>query len=249
VCDGVLPIDQMREHIGPVGLVVRQVPRSILEGTYGLRIRRRNIEDGGKDDGEEVTAEDFLVSYASECSHCHILSHLIVLPVARGFARAGQGLPDEARAARYILKDYVAGKLLFSHPPPEIDDDTFNARSRQLALERLVASGKKMAPVTRVGKNADTFLDVDPASAPAATNTGIGGVLDREFFDHGSGLSSSAFLKGGQPFIRSKAFPHQNIVGDDGRAARGGGEEAAVKGKKHNKGNKRAKQRSGKGYD
>ncbi|KAG9090649.1 hypothetical protein FRC06_000944 [Ceratobasidium sp. 370] len=233
VCDGVLPIDQMREHVGPVGLVVRRIPRAILEGTYGLRIRRRGVEDGGADDGEAVTAEDLLVSYA----------------IARGFARAGQGLPDEARAARYILKDYVAGKLLFSHPPPGIDDDVFNTRSRQLALERLAAAGKKLAPATRVGKNADTFLDVDPASTPGSTSTGAGNVLDREFFDKGSGLAGSAFVKGGQPFIRSKVFPHQNTVGDDGRVRGDAREEAAVKGKKHNKGNKRAKQRSGRGYD
>ncbi|KAG9074428.1 hypothetical protein FS749_014011, partial [Ceratobasidium sp. UAMH 11750] len=171
---------------------------------------------------------------------------------ARGFARAGQGLPDEARAARYILKDYVAGKLLFSHPPPGIDDDTFNTRSRQLALERLAAAGKKMAPATRVGKNADTFLDVDPASTPGPTSTGAGSTLDREFFDKRSGLASNAFIKGGQPFIRSRTFPHQNTVGDDGRL-RGDGhtreDQATVKGKKHNKGNKRTKQRSGRGYD
>ncbi|KAF8598049.1 P-loop containing nucleoside triphosphate hydrolase protein [Ceratobasidium sp. AG-I] len=234
VCDGVLPIDQMREHVGPIGLVALRVPRTVLEGTYGIRIRRRNIEDGGSGDGEEVTAEDLLVSYA----------------IARGFARAGQGLPDEARAARYILKDYVAGKLLFAHPPPDTDEDTFNARARQLALERLAASGKKSAPITRVGKNADTFVDVDPARAPAATGTGLGGVLDREFFDQNAGLSHAAFVKGGQAFIRSTTFPHQNTVGNDGRVIRGDArEEAAVKGKKHNKGNKRAKQRSGKGYD
>lgn len=170
-------------------------------------------------------------------------------PVARGFARAGQGLPDEARAARYILKDYVSGKLLFSHPPPTTDESTFNARARQLALARLAASGKKSAPVTRVGKNADTFVDVDPARAPPTQNTGLGGVLDREFFDQNAGLSHGAFVKGGQPFIRSTVFPHQNTVGDDGRIIRGAREEAAVKGKRHNKGNKRAKQRSGKGYD
>ncbi|EUC55549.1 ribosome biogenesis GTPase Lsg1, putative, partial [Rhizoctonia solani AG-3 Rhs1AP] len=237
VCDGVLPIDQMREHIGPIGLVVQRIPRGILEGTYGLRIRRRGVEDGGEGDGEQVTAEDLLVSYA----------------IARGFARAGQGLPDEARAARYVLKDYVAGKLLFSHPPPGVDDDAFNARSRQLALERLAAAGKKMAPATRVGKNADTFLDVDASaqtSAPGA-GSGAGKVLDREFFDHGGELAANAFVKGGQAFVRSTAYPHQNLIGNDGRAAREGikDDEAAVKGKKHNKGNKRAKQRSGKGYD
>ncbi|KAJ1301757.1 hypothetical protein OPQ81_008986 [Rhizoctonia solani] len=235
VCDGVLPIDQMREHIGPIGLVVQRIPRGILEGTYGLRIRRRGVEDGGDGDGEQVTAEDLLISYA----------------IARGFARAGQGLPDEARAARYILKDYVAGKLLFSHPPPGIDDDAFNVRSRQLALERLAAAGKKMAPTTRVGKNADTFLDVDASavtSAPGA-GSGAGKVLDREFFDQGSELAANAFIKGGKAFVRSTSYPHQNVVGNDGRTMREGikADEDAVKGKKHNKGNKRAKQRSGKG--
>ncbi|CAE6503789.1 unnamed protein product [Rhizoctonia solani] len=237
VCDGVLPIDQMREHIGPIGLVVLRIPRGILEGTYGLRIRRRGVEDGGDGDGEQVSAEDLLVSYA----------------IARGFARAGQGLPDEARAARYILKDYVAGKLLFSHPPPGVDDDAFNARSRQLALERLAAAGKKMAPVTRVGKNADTFLDANASAAKSTpgAGSGAGKVLDREFFDEGSELAANAFVKGGKAFVRSTAYPHQNTIGNDGRIVRGGikADEADVKGKKHNKGNKRAKRRSGKGYD
>lgn len=252
VCDGVLPIDQMREHIGPIGLVVRRVPRGILEGTYGLRIRRRGVEDGGEGDGEEVTAEDLLVSYASKFVILRAPTWPNALEVARGFARAGQGLPDEARAARYILKDYVSGKLLFSHPPPGVDDDAFNTRARQLALDRLAAAGKKMAPVTRVGKNADTFVEPAPSATPSAgVSSGAGKSLDREFFDQGSELAANAFVKGGKPFVRSRAFPHQNAVADDGRVMRSGArlDEASGKGKKHNKGNKRTKQRSGKGYD
>ncbi len=35
----------------------------------------------------------------------------------RGFMTA-HGSPDESRAARIILKDYVNGKLLYCHPPP-----------------------------------------------------------------------------------------------------------------------------------
>lgn len=63
VCDGVLPIDQLREHTGPVALVVRRLPREILEATYGLTIKVRGVEEGG--DGN-VKAEDFLQAYASE---------------------------------------------------------------------------------------------------------------------------------------------------------------------------------------
>ncbi len=49
VCDGVLPIDQMREASAPVELLVRRIPREILEGTYGIRIDVREVE-GGPDD-------------------------------------------------------------------------------------------------------------------------------------------------------------------------------------------------------
>lgn len=33
----------------------------------------------------------------------------------------GRGLPNEAMAARYVLKDYVNGKLLFCHVRPDYD--------------------------------------------------------------------------------------------------------------------------------
>lgn len=63
VCDGVLPIDQMKEHTGPVTLVVKRIPKPVLEGIYGLNIRIKSKDEGG--DGN-VTAEDFLIAFASE---------------------------------------------------------------------------------------------------------------------------------------------------------------------------------------
>lgn len=35
------------------------------------------------------------------------------------------GQPDQARAARYVLKEYVAGKLLYCHAPQGVDQATF----------------------------------------------------------------------------------------------------------------------------
>ena len=61
VCDGVLPIDQLREHTGPVSLVVKRIPKAVLEGTYGLNIRCSSLEEGG--DGS-IRAEDLLIPYA-----------------------------------------------------------------------------------------------------------------------------------------------------------------------------------------
>ncbi|KAL4768289.1 hypothetical protein BDW60DRAFT_197920 [Aspergillus nidulans var. acristatus] len=99
VVNGVLPIDQQREFTGPAGLVAKRIPKHFLEDVYGVTIHTRPIEEGGTG---EPTAHDLLRAYAR----------------ARGFATTGQGQPDESRAARYILKDYVNGKLLFCHPPP-----------------------------------------------------------------------------------------------------------------------------------
>jgi large subunit GTPase 1 len=108
VCNGILPIDQLREFTGPAGLVAKRIPQTFLEALYGMKIRTRPLEEGGSG---IATAEELLTAYAK----------------ARGFTRTGQGQPDESRAARYILKDYVNGKLLFCQPPPgEIDPLEFN---------------------------------------------------------------------------------------------------------------------------
>ena len=103
VCNGVLPIDQMREYTGPVGLVTQRIPQGFLEAIYGIQIKTRPLEEGGTG---IPSAAELLRAYAR----------------ARGFRTQGLGQPDESRAARFVLKDYVNGKLLFVHPPPGIED-------------------------------------------------------------------------------------------------------------------------------
>jgi large subunit GTPase 1 len=61
VCDGVLPIDQLREYTGPVALVTKRLPKDVLELTYGLYIRPKGADEGGTG---PMTAEDLLVAYA-----------------------------------------------------------------------------------------------------------------------------------------------------------------------------------------
>lgn len=99
VCNGVLPIDQLREFTAPTALVTQRIPKYFLEAIYGISVFTRPLADGGSG---IPTAEELLNAYAR----------------ARGYMRSGQGNPDESRAARYILKDYMNGKLLFVHPPP-----------------------------------------------------------------------------------------------------------------------------------
>jgi large subunit GTPase 1 len=183
--------------------------------------------------------------------------------VARGYMRSGQGNPDEARAARYILKDYVNGKTLFAHPPPGVSEASFNQRTHELAMLR--AAGKKRAPVTRVGKTADTFVpsNVPPihqeaGELPLPGQGHKSRTVDNDFFEN-STLSARPFVQGsvhnGVEFSRLKNLPHQNSVADDGTPV--GARQARLMAvltnahgdKKHHKKPKRVKQRSGKGYD
>ena len=117
VCNGILPIDQLREFTGPSSLVAQRIPQSFLESIYGIKVHIRPLEEGGTG---VPTAEEVLRAFAK----------------ARGFATTGQGQPDQSRAARHILKDYVSGKLLFCHPPPidpPIDSQDFNEELYDLA--------------------------------------------------------------------------------------------------------------------
>ncbi|XP_072111386.1 large subunit GTPase 1 homolog [Mobula birostris] len=105
VCSGILPIDQMRDHVPPVSLVCQHIPRHVLEATYGINIIRPREDE---DPNRQPTYEELLTAYG----------------YMRGFMTA-HGQPDQPRAARYILKDYVTGKLLYCHPPPGIDPAHF----------------------------------------------------------------------------------------------------------------------------
>ncbi|KAK9447424.1 P-loop containing nucleoside triphosphate hydrolase protein [Limtongia smithiae] len=108
VCNGVLPIDQLREYSGPAALVTKRIPKEHLETVYGIKIATRPEIDGGTG---VPTADEFLGAYA----------------IARGFIRSSKGgRPDESKAARVVLKDFVKGKLLYSEPPPGVDGVAFN---------------------------------------------------------------------------------------------------------------------------
>lgn len=174
--------------------------------------------------------------------------------------RSGQGNPDEARSARYILKDYVNAKLLYCHPPADVSDEEFNKRTHEIALRRV--EGKKRAPVTRVGKGADTFVPSNagepgtetpliPAQGHKSRN------LDRVFFAENANAVGRAYVAG-REFSRSKALPHQNRVAADGTTLSANharlasvisSQDGVFNDKKHHKKMKRVKQRSGKGYD
>lgn len=105
ICSGILPIDQMRDHVPAVSHVCQLIPRQVLEGTYGINIIRPREDE---DPDRPPTYEELLMAYG----------------YMRGFMTS-HGQPDQSRSARYILKDYVSGKLLYCHPPPHINAEDF----------------------------------------------------------------------------------------------------------------------------
>ena len=178
VCNGILSIDQLREFTGPAGLVAQRIPQSFFEALYGVKVHTRPLEEGGTG---IPTAEEILTAYA----------------VARGFAKTGQGQPDESRAARYILKDYVSGKLLFCHPPPNdppIDAREFNRELYDMdhlpQKRRAVLAGQAEASI--IGSQNPSLMD-DVESLPAAPLQGEkSNRLDNRFF--GPGQSNAGHL-------------------------------------------------------
>lgn len=178
VCNGILPIDQLREFSGPASLVAQRIPQSFFEALYGVKVNTRPLEEGGTG---IPTAEEMLIAYA----------------VARGFTKTGQGQPDESRAARYILKDYVSGKLLFCQPPPSeppIDAKEFNRELydvRHLPQKRqAILASQAEASIT--GSEDPSLMD-DTESLPAVPLQGEkSNRLDKRFF--GSSQSNAGHL-------------------------------------------------------
>lgn len=46
-----------------------------------------------------------------------------------------RGQPDQSRSARYVLKDYVNGRLLYSHAPPNCKQDEFHQYAPRIRRE------------------------------------------------------------------------------------------------------------------
>jgi large subunit GTPase 1 len=63
VINGVLPIDQLRDHVGPGNLIGERIPKFYLEKIYGIQIKTRNTE--GDLCYRPCTAEELFSSYAS----------------------------------------------------------------------------------------------------------------------------------------------------------------------------------------
>jgi large subunit GTPase 1 len=116
IVDGILPIDQMRDHRSPIAVVCERISRRTFELLYGIDFdnyknkKITEIQKGlrlahSKRNTAPLTVDELLEAFAH----------------SRGLM-AQKGVPNGPASSRVILKDYVNGKLLFCHPPPDDED-------------------------------------------------------------------------------------------------------------------------------
>jgi large subunit GTPase 1 len=198
VCAGVLPIDQLREFTGPAGLVAQRIPQPFLEALYGMKMHIRPQEEGGTG---VPTSEEVLRAYA----------------IARGFSTQGLGQPDESRAARYVLKDYVKGKLLYCHPPPvdpPIDAKAFNRELydvNHLPEKRRRHLTAIAAEASETPDESASLMDDDLDMLPINTAPMVGEKskgLDKKFFGPGQGM-----VKANVPFHHKYSDQNKELTG------------------------------------
>lgn len=103
-----------------------------------------------------------MINIVNKCS----LFFSILIADNRGFMTQN-GQPDNARSARYILKDFVNGKLLYCVAPPTLDQErfhTFPPRRRVFSANRHIppraASVNKGSQITEEEFNRKFFQEI-----------------------------------------------------------------------------------------
>jgi len=100
ILNGILPCDQLRDCVPATCLLLQHIPTHVLEFKYGVVLPQEPAILGH---------EQVLTAYAT----------------MRGYMATG-GRPDQSRAGRIILKDYVSGKLVHCVAPPTINQQEFH---------------------------------------------------------------------------------------------------------------------------
>ncbi|XP_022710242.1 large subunit GTPase 1 homolog isoform X1 [Varroa jacobsoni] len=179
VINGILPIDQLRDHVPPVSLLLSLIPRHVLEDTYGICIPRPRE---GEDPDRPPTSAEFLNAYSYN----------------RGFMTSS-GQPDNSRGARYILKDYVSGKLVYCIAPPGVDQASFHEfpQPRRAGPSTMLPSDIRMTMGRVLGTD-----EIDK-NFFASENVGVG-FKGRHLVRSGLTASSGSMLGAKKHFNRNK---------------------------------------------
>ncbi|XP_055625159.1 large subunit GTPase 1 homolog [Toxorhynchites rutilus septentrionalis] len=174
ILNGILPIDQMRDHVPPVNRLCTLIPRHVLEDTYGIMITKP-LE--AEDPNRPPYSEELLLAFAYN----------------RGYMTAN-GQPDQSRGSRYVLKDFVNGKLLYCHAPPGAEQNEFHKFPE------------------RKKEEVDVKLLPPRQQRAMKMGTTTGKEIDEQFFQQ---RSHTGFIKGRSdfPHVRPMGAPNPQEAG------------------------------------
>ncbi|MQL84191.1 hypothetical protein Taro_016697, partial [Colocasia esculenta] len=184
IASGVLPIDRMTEHREAVQVVANHVPRQTLERVYNISLPKPKPYELLQ---RPVLASELLRTYCS----------------SRGYVSSG-GLPDETRAARQILKDYIDGKLPHFEMPPDLTEDGLDETNLQGAMTGSGSAG---------GTESDNSDPIDPTMSRldigGLGETYLGSILSElESFDTSIGPSAAEAVVAARRKPSAKTHKH-----------------------------------------
>ncbi|XP_071746577.1 large subunit GTPase 1 homolog [Lepeophtheirus salmonis] len=104
VLGGILPIDNLTDYMPSVETLLQRISFGDITKHYGIMSTK--------------------ILQAADRSGSPASKFLSAFGLMRGFMKPG-GVPDTARAARLVLKDFVQGKLVYCSGPPNADPDSF----------------------------------------------------------------------------------------------------------------------------
>ncbi|KAL8140907.1 hypothetical protein V2J09_006928 [Rumex salicifolius] len=152
---GVLPIDRMTAHRDAVQVVANRVPRRALETVYKISLPKpKSYEPQTR----PPSASELLRAYCA----------------SRGYV-GSSGLPDETKAARQMLKDYVDGKLPHFELPPgmsyeEEEENETTSESDESDAENSLADTDASGSVPQNVMNDLDSFDIVNGMAPEKEN-------------------------------------------------------------------------------
>lgn len=114
VINGILPIDKIIDYLTPIQLVIYNIHKCVLEGFYKLKLP------------DLYSASQFLQVMASKFGYL-----------------TGRSIPNESKAAKIVLKDYISGNLLFCYTRPDYDPIIHGDLTTYLFKSPLIENDKK----------------------------------------------------------------------------------------------------------
>ncbi|PWW75208.1 P-loop containing nucleoside triphosphate hydrolase protein [Tuber magnatum] len=173
VCNGVLPIDQLREFSDPTTLVAQWIPQQFLRSLYGIKIRTRPCEEGGTG---VLTGEELLMAPPIGPSNSH------KDPYNEAY------LPQNRRAGAYLGQDHDDDLACEDLPIAEMGENSHDLDGKFFAEGRgslghmktpfylgAGAAGALPGGKHLSGRKARTMISLDSNLSPDEVRKAMGG--------------------------------------------------------------------------